>query len=69
MLNHQLDIDKIYLYSEDPYKPKYQLLINKLESVALKHSKNSKASAKYSNDIEGIYESIDECNTNKSSKH
>ena len=69
MFNHQLDIDKIYLYSEDPYKPKYQLLINKRESVGLKHCKNPKASAKYSNGIEGIYESIDECNTNKSSKH
>ena len=69
MLNHQLDIDEIYLYSQDPYKPKCQLLINKRESVGLKHCKNSKASAKYSNDIESIYETIDECNTNQSSKN
>ena len=29
--NNQLDIDKIYLYAKDPYKVKYQLLINKTD--------------------------------------
>ena len=31
------DIDKIYLYAEDPYQAKYQFLINKRESTSLKH--------------------------------
>ena len=31
LLNHQIDIDKIYLYSKDPFEPKYQFLINKRE--------------------------------------
>ena len=29
LINHQPDIDKIYLYAKDPYKAKYKFLINK----------------------------------------
>ena len=29
LINHQPDIDKIYLYAKHPYKSKYQFLINK----------------------------------------
>ena len=32
LINNQPDIDKIYLYSKDPYEKKYQFLINKRES-------------------------------------
>ena len=28
LINQQLDIDKIYLYAEDPYEAKYQFLIS-----------------------------------------
>ena len=28
-INNQLDIDKIYLYAEDPYEDNYQFLIKK----------------------------------------
>ena len=28
LINKQPDIDKIYLYSKDPYEAKYQFLIN-----------------------------------------
>ena len=31
LINHELDIDKIYLYAKDPDEAKYQLLINKGE--------------------------------------
>ena len=31
------DIDKIYLYAEDPYEAKYQYLINKREGVGIDH--------------------------------
>ena len=37
LINHQPDIDKIYLYAKDPYKAKYQILIKKRESTGLKH--------------------------------
>ena len=29
LINHQLDIDKIYVYAKDPYEAKYQFLISK----------------------------------------
>ena len=29
LVNQQPDIDKMYLYARNPYKAKYQLLINK----------------------------------------
>ena len=29
LINNQPDIDKIYLYSKDPYEAKYQFLIKK----------------------------------------
>ena len=29
LLGHQLDINKIYLQAKDPYKVKYQVLVNK----------------------------------------
>ena len=34
LINHKPDIDKIYLYAKDPFKPKYQLLNNKREVQA-----------------------------------
>ena len=37
LINNQQDIDKIYLYAKEPYEDKYQYLINKRESVGLKH--------------------------------
>ena len=29
LINNQPDIDKIYLYANDPYEARYQFLINK----------------------------------------
>ena len=37
LINHEPDIDKIYLYAKDPYTAKYQLLINKRENIGLKY--------------------------------
>ena len=66
--NQQPDIDKIYLNAKDPYKAKYQFLINKQESARLKHLNDSKAFIEYSNDMENIYKNIEEYNPNKKSK-
>ena len=49
-INKQQDIDKVYLYAKDPYEAKYEILIDKRESVGLKHFNDSKAFIKYSND-------------------
>ena len=43
LINNRLDIDKIYLYTKDPYERKYQYLINKCEKVGLDHFKDPKA--------------------------
>ena len=42
--NQQPDIDKIYLYVKDPFKSKYQLLINRREKVGIENLKNPKHS-------------------------
>ena len=68
LISEQPDIDKIYLYSNDPYKTKYKLLINETESTGLKHLNDSQAFIEYSNDMDVIYENIEECNTNKKHK-
>ena len=66
--NIQPDIDKIYLYAKDPYEAKYQFLIKKHEDVGTKHFNDSKAFIKYSNDMVGVYENIEEYNPNKKQK-
>ena len=68
LINHESNIDKIYLYAKDPYEAKYQLLINKKESTDLKYLNDSKAFIEYSNDMNVIYKNIKECNPNKKRK-
>ena len=41
LINNQSDIDKIYLYANDPYEKKY--LINKREKVGINHFNDPKA--------------------------
>ena len=48
-ISHQPDIDNIYLYAKDPREAKYQLLINKLKGVGLKHYNDSTAFIEYWN--------------------
>ena len=36
LINNQQDIDKIYLYANNPYEDKYQYLINKRENIRIK---------------------------------
>ena len=47
-------------YAKDQYEAKYQLLVNKLESVSLKHFDDLKAFIEYLSDIDDVYESINE---------
>ena len=68
MINNQQDIDKIYLYAKDSYEDKYQYLINKSESVGLKHFNHPKAFLKYSNNMHKIYKNIDNYNPEKENK-
>ena len=55
LLSHRQNIDKIYLYNKNPYKVKYQLLINKRQNTSLKHLNDSKAFIEYLNNMDNIY--------------
>ena len=68
VINQQPDTDKIYSYAKDPYEAKYQFLINKRESTSLKHSNDSEAFIEFSNDVDDIYQNIEEKNPNKKRK-
>ena len=54
LINNQPDIDKTYLYAEDPYEAKYQFLVNKRENAGSKHLNDPKAFTKYSNDKQDV---------------
>ena len=68
LINNQPYIDKIYLYAKDPYEAKHQFLISKRESTGLKHLNDHKAFTEYSNDMQDIYENVDEYNIDKERK-
>ena len=68
LIDNQPDIDKIYLYAKDLYEPKYQFLINKRESIGLKHFNDPKAFIEYSNDMCDVYKNIDDYNFDKENK-
>ena len=68
LINNQQDIDKIYMYTKDPYEAKYQFLINKRESTELKHFNDPKAFIEYSNNMQDVYKNIDEYNADKERK-
>ena len=59
LMSVQPDVDKIYLYAKDPYRAKYQFLIKKSGSSALKHLNYSKALIEYSNNMDDIYKDIE----------
>ena len=55
LINNESGIDKTFLKAKDPYKVKYQLLINKRDSTGLKYFHDSQAFIEYSNDMDDIY--------------
>ena len=65
LINHQPYIDKIYIYANDPYEAKYQLIIHKYISVTLKHCDNPKVIFNYFNNRDDIYKNLGEYNPNK----
>ena len=59
LIRHQPDIDKIYLYTRDPYEAKHQLLIDRRKGASLKHCNDSKAFIKYPNDMDDTFQNIE----------
>ena len=68
LIENQPDIDKIYLYTKDPYEAKYQYLINTREGVGINHFKDFKAFIEYSNDMHDVYKNINHYNPDKENK-
>ena len=60
MKHHWSYIDKIYSYIKDPFKSKYQLLINGREKVGIENLKNPKAFIDYSQTIDDVYEDLED---------
>ena len=58
LINHEADIDEIYLYAKDGYNAKYKL-INKRESTGLKYLNDLKAFIEYTINMDGIYKNIE----------
>ena len=56
------------MYAKDPYEAKYQFLINKRESIGLKHINDPIAFVEYSNDMQDVYKNIEEHNADKEHK-
>ena len=56
------------MYAKDSYEVKYQFLINEREDTGLKYLKDSKAFIEYPNDMDDIYEDIEQYNTDKEHK-
>ena len=69
MVQIGLKLFQIGLNAKDLFEPKYQLLTKKRESVGLNHLTYSKTFIEYSNDIDGIYENIDDYNSKKRGKY
>ena len=68
LIENQPDIDKIYLYSKDPYECRYQQLINKGEGVGINYFKDLRTFIEYSNDMGNVYKNINNCNPDKEKK-
>ena len=65
LMNNQPDIDKIYLYANNPYEAKYQYLINKREKVDLNYYGVPKSLIEYLNYMQYVYKNIEEYNLGK----
>ena len=64
--NKQSVIDKIYLYTKDPYEGKY--LTNKREKVELDYFDDPKAFMEYSNDKQDFFKNIEDHNPKQKRK-
>ena len=68
LINNLHSIDKIYLYAKDIDEKKYQFLINKREQAGLKNLNDPKAFIEYSNDMDDIFDNINNYNRNRDTK-
>ena len=72
LLLHLIDklhpIDKIYLYAKDLSELKYEYLINKREQAGIKMLQNTKAFIEYYDDMNDVFENINDYNKKRNKK-
>ena len=68
LINEQDDINKIYLYARDLSETKYEISIKNHENVRIKHLNDSNAFIECSNEMNDVYENIDEYNPSRKRK-
>ena len=68
LINNLHPIDKIYLYAKDLSEPKYEFLINKREQAGIKNLNGPHAFIEYSDDMNDVYENINNYNENRDKK-
>ena len=68
LVENQPDIDKIYLYTKDPYEGKYQHLIKIREKIGIDHHDDPRTYIEYSNDMQFIYKNINYYNPDKENR-
>ena len=56
------------MHAKDPYEDEYQFLIEKRESIVLKHFNDPKAFIVFSNDMHDVYKDINDYNPDKENK-
>ena len=68
LIKEQDDIDKIYLYTKDLSKPKYEFLIKKCEYAGTKHFSDPNTFIECSNKMDGVYKNIDDYSPSRQRK-
>ena len=60
LIENQPYIDKLYLYTKDPYKSQYQYLINKREGVGINPFNDPNDPRVFKDDMHDVYKNIDD---------
>ena len=68
LINKFHPIDKTNLYAKNTEDKKYQFLINKREQAGLKNLNDPHAFIEYSNDMNDVFDTIDDYNKNRDKK-
>ena len=68
LINNLHPIDKAYLYAKDIHEPKYEYFINKREQVGIKNLNHPKAFIEYSDDMNDVFDDINNYNKNRDKK-
>ena len=68
LINNLHPIDKIYSYTKDTDELMYQFLINKREQAGIKILNDPHAFIQYSNDMDDVFDNINNYNKNSDKK-